>query len=927
LIGQTLAHFEITAKLGEGGMGEVYRGTDTKLGREVAIKVLPEAVANDPERMARFEREAKVLASLNHPSIAAIYSLESALLAGGQNVPLAPQEEDEAALRERPDHPVQFLVMELVDGSDLKDLIDRGSLPADRALPIALQIAEALEAAHEKGIIHRDLKPANIKVTADGSVKVLDFGLAKALLGETDAGADIANSPTLTAAATQAGIIMGTAAYMSPEQATGTMADRRSDIWAFGVVLAEMLTGRSQFEGLTVSHVLASVLKDEPDLEGLATKVPPRILELIERCLRKEPTQRLQAIGDARILLQDYVANPEAFAASKPALTQDSPDADSRSFVSRALPWAVAAIATIAAIGLAVSGLRQESATPGPVHTDIVIPEGSRLLSTGIAAGPVVVSPDGTTLAWVAIDEAGTSVLWVRRLDEPDARSLPGTEGAKRPFWSPDSRSLGFFASQMLSTVSIMGGSPLSVTAVADPRGGSWGSAGTILFAPNFVGPIMAVPEAGGEPRAVTEIDASRREQTHRFPFFLPDGKSFLYLARTTSGGSGMQPAIKLGNTETTESKVLTTAASNPVYASGYLLYARQSNLMAQRLDPETGEIIGDPVPVSDRVLNDPSFSRAVFSASQTGLLAYEPGSASSLISDLVWLDRAGKVIDTIGEPGLFGSLSLSPDDSTAAVLINEPSGVNDLWLVDLNRSLRTRFTFSDKSRAEDVSNFAWSPDGKHIAFGRNSSGSYDIFIKPVSGTGEPTLLRDEAQDLWIYHWSPDGKWIGYTISSSAGEDAYAIAVDGDPAEPIKLLGGPYNEWPVRFSPDTRWLAYCSDESGRREIYITTFPELEGKWQVSTAGGDHPLWRRDGKGIFYISPSGMLVETAIAVVEGGLQFGEESPLFSYQGARGGEYTYAVSSDGNRFLVLQPRNRSTANRLSLIQNWTELIPGP
>jgi serine/threonine protein kinase len=517
LIGQTLAHFEITAKLGEGGMGEVYRGTDTKLGREVAIKVLPEAVANDPERMARFEREAKVLASLNHPSIAAIYSLESARLTADRDVPLAPPGEGEESAgteagRYSGKGPVQFLVMELVDGSDLKDLIDRGSLPADRALPIALQIAEALEAAHEKGIIHRDLKPANIKVTADGSVKVLDFGLAKALEGETDPGADIANSPTLTAAATQAGIIMGTAAYMSPEQATGTMADRRSDIWAFGVVLAEMLTGRSQFEGQTVSHVLASVLKDEPDLEGLAAKVPPRILELIARCLRKEPTQRLQAIGDARILLQDYLDDPDAFAtANSPDLQGPSPASTSRSFASRILPWAIAAVATVAAIGLAVSGLRQESATPGPVHTDIVIPEGSRLLSTGIAAGPVVVSPDGTTLAWVALDEAGTSVLWVRRLDEPDARSLPGTEGAKRPFWSPDSRSLGFFASQMLSTVSIMGGSPLSVATVADPRGGSWGSDGTILFAPNFVGPIMAVPEAGGEPRAVTEIDASRR--------------------------------------------------------------------------------------------------------------------------------------------------------------------------------------------------------------------------------------------------------------------------------------------------------------------------------------------------------------------------------------------------------------------------------
>jgi len=903
VIGQSLSHFNITAKLGEGGMGEVYRGEDTKLGREVAIKVLPEAVANDPERLARFEREAKVLASLNHPNIAGIHQVEEA-------------------------EGVHFLVMELAEGEDLKERIDRGRLPVETALPIALQIAEALEAAHEKGIIHRDLKPANIKITPDGSVKVLDFGLAKALEEELEPGADIANSPTLTAAATQAGIIMGTAAYMSPEQAAGTLADRRSDIWSFGVVLAEMLTGRSQFEGQTVSHVLASVLKDDPDLEGLSERVPPRILELIEICLRKEPTQRLQAIGDARILLQDYLADPDAFAHT------ESPDASSasvgsgpRSFWYTLTPWLVATAATLAALGLAVSSYRQRPASTGPIHVDIAVPKGSRLLSTGIAAGPVVVSPDGITLAWVAVDETGTSLLWTRRLDQPEAQSLPGTDGAKRPFWSPDSKSLGFFARQTLNKISILGGSPLALTSVADPRGGSWGTNGTILFAPNFVGPIMSIPESGGEPRPVTELDETRREQTHRFPFFLPDGKSFLYLARTTSGGSGVEPPIKIGDTETDESKVLVNAASNPVFASGYVLYARQSNLMAQALDPESKTILGDPVPITDRVLNDTGFSRAVFSASQTGLLAFEPGSAVSLLSDLVWLDREGTVVETIGEPALFSGVSLSPDETTAAVRIAEVSGVNDLWLIDLNRSLRTRFTFSDQSKAEDVSNFAWSPDGRRIAFGSNSTGNYDIYTKSVSGTGEPNLVHDEEVDLWVYDWSRDGRWIVYTRSTAGGEDSFAIAVDGDPAEPITLLDSPYNEWPVTFSPDVKWLAYCSDESGRREIYIRTFPELDSKWQVSTSGGDHPIWRDDGKAIFYLSPAGMVVETSVEAVNGGLRIGEENHLFRYQVAGGGEYSFAPSQGGNRFLVTLPKEQSTSSRLSLILNWTQLLQQP
>ncbi|MGB3564715.1 MAG: protein kinase, partial [Thermoanaerobaculia bacterium] len=748
MIGKTLSHFHVTAKLGAGGMGEVYRAEDTKLGRAVAIKVLPEAVATNPERLARFEREAKVLAALNHPHIAGIYSLEAAEMAGeaaetaGESAETAGTE----AGRFREGATVHFLVMELAEGEDLAQRLARGPLPLDQALPLALQIAEAMEAAHERGIIHRDLKPANVMVAPDGLIKVLDFGLAKALQPESDSNADLSMSPTLTAQMTQVGVLLGTAAYMSPEQAAGEVADRRSDIWAFGLLLAEMLTGRRQFEGKSVSHVLAAVLKDEPDLGRLGDEVPAGIVELIERCLRKEPKQRLQSIGDARVLLQELASEPATSA--RPAQPRD---AGSSVNWSRALPWALFGLAT-AGLVVALWMMNAESPAANAVlKAAILPPENTSFYLAGWNPGPAVVSPDGSKLAFSAQEDSGVVRLYVQALDADRAQALPGTESAAYPFWSPDSRWVGFFTDvdQTLKKIDTAGGPPITVCEAENGKGGSWSRDGVILFSPRSDTPIHQVSMDGGEPTAVTSITVGRHN-SHRHPRFLPDGRHFLYQAR---GDSDSESAVMVGSLDDGSSRELVASSTQAEYASDRLLFTRGDTLMAQPFDPDRLELSGEAAPLAEKILTVTGAALAIFSASEPGLLTYQAGGLDPGVT-LEWRDRQGASLGTLGEKAIFGPITLSPDGQQVASVIFDSGGLGDIWLTEVETGLRTRFTFDTPS---DIG-LAWAPNSEDLILGTRRGASFAIHRQAVGGVGEKELLYESEQDKILCSVSPDGQ-------------------------------------------------------------------------------------------------------------------------------------------------------------------------
>jgi serine/threonine protein kinase/Tol biopolymer transport system component len=911
----TLAHYRIVDALGVGGMGQVWRAEDKKLGREVALKVLPEEFAEDPDRMARFEREAKVLASLNHPNIATLYGLEN--VASG-----AEAETDTnsgSSLEPRASSPVTFLAMELVEGEDLSERIKRGPVPVEEAAAIALQITEALEAAHEQGIVHRDLKPANIKLRPDGTVKVLDFGLAKAWDAETG-DSSISMSPTLTAHATAAGVIIGTAAYMSPEQAAGIAADRRADIWAFGVVLWEMLTGHKLFEGETVSHVLASVLKDEVDLDALPGETPARLRGLIERCLKKKPRNRLQAIGDARILLEEYRADPEAF--DRPPLRAPS-DGDAQPIWKRALPWAVATGAAVAALVFAVGGYSRSGAVDTTIRFQVPPPSGAGFQLDSVRPGPAVLSPDGRALAFSAWDDDSQVRIFVRDLDEVKARVLAGTEGAQYPFWSPDSKNLGFFADGKLKKVSASGGQPLTLCDAPDGKGGAWSPDGVILFAPEATRPIQRVSQLGGEPVDVTVFNEERGDDSHRHPRFLADGKHFLYLARFPAGASEGQ-AVIAASLDGGEEKVLVRSPAAAEYASGHLLFLRERTLMAQPFDPDKLELSGEPFPVADTVvLISPGTAQAVFSASQTGVLAVQSGVLST---DLVlrWRGRDGDVLETIGEPARFtDDIRLSPTEDTAMVQIRADEGENrDLWVVELDRRLRTRFTFSP--HGDDVP--AFSPDGGTVIWEvTDDKEKMALHRKAIGGSGDGEVLLEFDKEMWPASWHPSGEilLLGRMVDLAPPNADLMSWRIGD-GEPQPWLATEFIEYHGDFSPDGRWLAYGSNESGEFEVYVAPFPGPGRKWQVSVGGGGWPTWRRDGAEILYKTPTGEIMGVTVEERGDGLAFGQPEKLFNFRAMTPAGPGFDVSSDGQRFLVVEPAESVPPEPVTVVVNWPAAI---
>jgi serine/threonine protein kinase len=862
---QTIAHYRIIAKLGEGGMGEVWRATDTKLERDVAIKILPAAFADDTDRLARFQREAQVLAALNHPNIAHIYGVEE-----------------------------RALVMELVEGESPK-----GPLPFEDAWKIALQIADALEYAHERCVIHRDLKPANVKVTPDGVVKLLDFGLAKALSETPDtASLDPENSPTVTLGATVAGTVMGTAAYMSPEQAKGKRVDKRADIWSWGVVLYELLTGERLFKGDEAADTLAQVLTKEPDWD----RAPVQVQRLLQRCLEKDPKKRLRDIGEARYLLDKGSAPPEPVPAPKGSW----------------LAWTAGALA----IGLAVLALvhfREDPAELSVLRFTLAPPDGAAFGHTFGFVSAFAVSPDGRRVAFVAHSAGGKDQLWVRSLSTFAEQPLPGTEGASYPFWSPDSRFIGFGADGKLKKIDANGGPAVTLAAAPALRGGTW-NGDVILFAGQG-GPLQRVSSAGGASRPATQLDESKKERNHRFPWFLPDGRHFVYSALI----GGLTPNIHIGSLDSGVTKPLLEADSNAIYTSGYLLYLRESNLMAQPFDLRRLATTGDAVPIAEKVGRIYNFAGAfgIFSTSANGVLAYVSGQSGRL--GLTWLDRTGKRLGSVGDPGILGRVRISPDGKSAA-LWAAPGGNQDIWIYDLERRLSRRFTFDPTPEVDAL----WAPDGLKVVFNSARKGQLDLYRKNADGTGAEELLYADDMPKNPSSWSPDGRLLLYTaVSPKTAPDIWVLPMtqqSGTAAKPYPWLQTQFAELGAVFSPDGKWVAYQSNESGTMEIYVAPFPGPGGKRLVSTAGGALPRWPSEGKEIFYVGGyvGGDNPLMAVPVNARGptLEIGEAHRLFGFPPTGVGDI-YDVSAKGRILAVLPPEESGkTSNEvLRFVQNWT------
>ncbi len=892
--GDKLGQFDVLSLLGKGGMGEVYRGRDTQLKREVALKVLPAAFSSDPDRLARFQREAELLASLDHPNIGHIYGMV--------------QSERNWAL-----------VLALIEGPTLDDRIKQGPLPPDEAIAISKQIIDALEYAHEHGVIHRDLKPANIKVTPEGVVKVLDFGLAKALDQRAATSLDPENSPTLTMGATQAGVIMGTAAYMSPEQAVGKAADRRSDIFSFGVVLYEMLTGKRPFRGDSMGDTLAAVVKDAPDWTALPAETPSYLRKLLERMLAKDRKERLQAIGEARIAL----ARPQTDDVPKQA---EAPAPHTR-------PWGITAAAAAFALALAALAFIHFQETPTAdlaMHLSVPLPETR-------TPGFVALSPDGRRLV-VGLTTEGTGQLWLRSLDSPQLKVLPGTEGARGPFWSPDGKSIGFVAEGKLKIMPAAGGPTQVLCGGMGQNGhGTWNRDGVILFSTSGVGEsLQRVSAAGGACTAVTKPEEGT---SHYYPEFLPDGQHFVYVVLGVDDAkrglyvSSLSSGLNAG-LEKSAPRRLVADGSSAVFAPsatgknhGYLLFLRENALMAQPFNAETLQLVGDVFPVGVEASNEPG-GRVAASASASGTLIYG-SSLEGGKNQLTWLDRSGKELDKVGSIQRQMHVGLSPDGKSAATvrsgqIISDQSSLN-IWLLDMQRGAETRFTLPPLPGTAPV----WSPDGNLIAFGSGKG----LYLKEASGGAKEELVSEveNGNDKVPSDWSRDGRYLIYTeIDPKDRGDIWYVENPRNKSgggKPVKFQGTTAIESQGQLSPDGHWLAYTSDESGQSGVYVRPFPSGPGRWKVS---GDRvsrePRWRRDGKELFFLEDSTGNRRLITAAVQSGprgdFQAGAPQKLFELRanasGSERNRFIYSPSADGQRFLF--GVSHTELPTVNVISNW-------
>ena len=876
--GTKLGSYEVVAQIGAGGMGEVYRARDSKLGRDVAIKVLPANFVNDPERLARFQREARMLAALNHTNIATIYGLEQS---GG----------------------VTCLVMELIPGETLAERVKAGPIPVEEALKIAVQIAQALESAHEKGIIHRDLKPANVKVTPEDKVKVLDFGLAKAFEGDS-AHEDMNNSPTLSRAATMQGIILGTAAYMSPEQAKGKAVTKATDIWAFGCVLYEMLSEHMAFEGEDVTDILAAVVRAEPDWNRLPEKTPQSIRLLLRRCLRKDRRQRFQDATDVRIEIEDALSGDSI---SEPAVSE---------IPRRQIPlvWIAVCGALLFALA-AVSFVHFRETPPQPRITRFQIPLPDKTLGAIFQ-----LSPDGKVLAFTA-SESGRRHMWVRPMDSLTAQTVPGTEDATYMFWSPDSANIAFFVPGKLKKIALSGGPAQTICDAPDGRGGTWNSDGVIVFSGGLGSGIAKVSAAGGVPTMVTKL--VKPDELHRYPRFLPDNKHFLYLVDMSAPETN---GISVGSIDGSPSVHILSDSSSSAYVSmdgsagnGLLLFRREGTLMGVPFDPRRLQTAGEVFPIAEGVGTSANTQNGAFSVSENGVLAYGNGLINLSGNEMAWMDRTGKRLGVVGPQGQgpIGNPILSPDQKEILFsLFNVAGDTSDIWLLDVARGVQSRSTFRAGISADGI----WSPDGSSIVFQFNNT---EIYRKAANGTGKEELLLAGGINNRPLDWSRDGKFVVY-MSSNGGATGYSLwllPMEGD-HKPISYLQTTFNEADAQFSPDGKWMAYGSNESGQAQVYVQAIPASGAKWQISPAGGVQPRWRRDGKELFYISSDQKLM--AVPVKSGaGFEAGAPQPLFGLDPIfppLGGRFVYEPAADGQRFLVLANVGGTAAPPISVVVNW-------
>ena len=883
--------YAVLSKLGEGGMGAVYRARDTKLNRDVALKVLPEAFARDQDRLMRFEREAQLLATLNHPNIAQIYGVEDT-------------------------GDTRALVMELVPGRTLEEMLQTGPLPFPEAAAIARQIADALEAAHDAGIIHRDLKPANIKVTDDGRVKVLDFGLAKTLQPMSGPGATtMANPAAMTSPAmTAMGMILGTAAYMSPEQARGRATDRRADVWAFGAILYEMLAGRRPFKGEGISDVIASVLRDEPDWSALPPDTPPAVRRLLRRCLEKDPSRRLRAIGDAKLDLEDRDTTPEP--AATPAPAPKPARREPTSFEKRLIYGSL-----IAAV---ILGLRAMNGIWGvPARTAATTPAEARRLSITIpvtlhlsnAPAEVALSPGGKSVAFSA-QETGASApaIWIRALNSLTPHKLAGTDGGILPFWSPDGRDVGFFAGGQLKRAPADGsGTPAIICPAQDGRGATWSRDGIIVFAPTNSGGLMRVSASGGDPVAVTTLDASHQETAERFPQFLPDGKHFLFVELPGTNG---QYQISVGSLDSKTRTRLRTAEGAAVYAApGYVLFPLHSQLAAQRFDAGTLALQGEPLLLGDYVGPPGSYSggRAV-SASDAGVLALLQ--SEFMLTELHWLDRTGRDLGRVQAPaGAYDGIRISPDGKLAAAAAQSAPGQRELWILNLDRGGAVPLS----SNGGNISNPVFTPDSSRILYSNDRSGQFNFYIKAANGSGPEDLVYS-SPDMFKSPrtFTPDGKFLIYDqIGPNTHHDIWVLPMDGS-RTPHAYRQTPFDEQNEAISPDGHWLAYTSDETGRTEVYVESFPTPGTRFQVTTTGGGGLVWRKDGKQVYVASPDGRTV--LLADVLPGPQF-KIGPLKVAFTATGNMTTGDLAPDFERTLVALTPDNPAPIAITIMLDWT------
>jgi Tol biopolymer transport system component/tRNA A-37 threonylcarbamoyl transferase component Bud32 len=886
--GTRLGPYEVLSPLGAGGMGEVYRARDTRLGREVAIKVLPSHLSDDPDLKARFEREARAISQLTHPHICTLHDVGS-------------------------ENGVDFLVMELLDGQSLADRLEKGPLPPDQVLKFGMEIADALDRAHRAGIIHRDLKPGNVMLTRSG-VKLLDFGLAKTAAAERPA-SDLSSLPTQASRPlTEKGTVMGTFQYMAPEQLEGKTADARTDIFSFGCVLYEMSTGRKAFSGTSQASLVTAIMSKEPEpISSVVSMSPPALDRLVTTCLAKDPEERWQSARDVKNELS-WIAQAGSKAGA-PAVVV------SRRKNRERLAWAVAAAATVAAAAIFL-------ARPAPRGEEPLRRFGIDPPDKAAFALAHAISPDGRWLVFSA-ETDGPTRLYLRAIDTLEPRVLAGTDGAGFPFWSPDSRSVAFFANDRLRRLDIATGSVQTICEAPQPRGGSWGADGTILLTPDLGTGLFRVPASGGSPVPMTSIDRSLGETSHRFPQFLPDGRHYLYYART----SGTEKEwVYSGSLDSKERRPLLQAASSVVYSpDGYLLFIREGNLLAQRFDAASLKLSGEPISVAESMnylgSNVPD-GYAAYSAARGGILTFRGSDAATL--QLGWFDRGGKALEKVGPEAGWDEPALSRDGKRVVVEKSDPrspqEGTN-LWAVDLSRGTLSRLTFGNGVSVSGV----WSPDGTEIAFARQKSRGFDLYKTSTTGASPEARILSSEVGAWPDDWSRDGRYLLYESNETGGtrNDLWVLPMkDGGKAFPY--FQAPFDQGHAQFSPDGRFVAYTSNESGRDEVYVQTFPKLTGKWQISTGGGDQPYWRADGAELFYMRLDRTLMSVDVKTAAGfeaalpAVLFAAHSQTVAMGSSRS---HYVVSDDGQRFLVNTIVDRVNHSPIQLVLNWTAALKKP